>query len=136
MNDVTICDDRYHGLDLLRSLARRCLALDSPVPAPCSGVFFALGVTHALVKNSTALVRWLVELSYPVYLLHLLPAMVISAMLIGAGFGQLPVVAMTIILTFIISVISYYVLIKFTPISWVVNGYRKSWLPLAFLRGR
>jgi glucan biosynthesis protein C len=78
---------------------------------------FALGVTHALVKNSTALVRWLVELSYPVYLLHLLPAMVISAMLIGAGFSQLPVVAMTIILTFIISVISYYVLIKFTPIS-------------------
>jgi peptidoglycan/LPS O-acetylase OafA/YrhL len=97
---------------------------------------FALGVTHALVKNSTALVRWLVALSYPVYLLHLLPAMVISAMLIGAGFSQLPVVAMTIILTFIISVISYYVLIKFTPISWVVNGYRKSWLPLAFLRGR
>lgn len=96
----------------------------------------ALGVTHALVKNSTALVRWLVELSCPVYLLHLLPAMVISAMLIGAGFGQLPVVAMTIILTFIISVIGYYVLIKFTPNSWVVNGCLKSWLQLAFLRGR
>ena len=96
----------------------------------------ALGVTHALMKNSTALVRWLVELSCPVYLLHLLPAMFISAMLIGAGFGQLPVVAMTIILTFIISVIGYYVLIKFTPISWVVNGCLKSWLQLAFLRGR
>ena len=96
----------------------------------------ALGVTHALVKNSPALVRWLVELSCPVYLLHLLPAMVISAMLIGAGFGQLPVVAMTIILTFIISVIGYYVLIKFTPISWVVNDCLKSWLQLAFLRGR
>ena len=96
----------------------------------------ALGVTHALMKNSTALVRWLVELSCPVCLLHLLPAMVISAMLIGAGFGQLPVVAMTIILTFIISVIGYYVLIKSTPISWVVNGCLKSWLQLAFLRGR
>ena len=77
----------------------------------------ALGVTHALVKKSNAPVRRLVELSCPVYLLHLLPAMVISAMLIGASFGQLPVVAMTIILTFIISVIGYYVLIKFTPIS-------------------
>ena len=96
----------------------------------------ALGVTHPLVKNSTALVRWLVELSCPVYLLHLLPAMVISAMLIDAGFGQLQVVAMTIILTFIISVIGYYVLIKFTPISWVVNGCLKSWLQLTFLRGR
>ena len=93
-------------------------------------------MTHALVKNGTALLRWLAELSCPVYLLHILPAMVISAMLIGAGFGQLPVVAMTIILTFIISVIGYYVLIKFTPNSWVVNGCLKSWLQLAFLQGR
>ena len=60
--------------------------------------------------------------------------MLISAMLIGDCFGQLPVVAMTIILTFNISVIGYYVLIKFTPISWVFNGYRKSWLQMAFLR--
>ena len=89
-----------------------------------------------LVKDGAALVRWLVELSYPVYLLHLLPAMVISAMLIGAGFGQLAVVANMIILTFIISVIGYYVLIKFTPLSWVVNGYPHSWLQMAFLRGR
>ena len=93
-------------------------------------------MTHALVKKSNAPVRWLVELSCPVYLLHLLPVMLISAMLIGAGFGQLQVVAMTIILTVIISVIGYYVLIKFTPISWVVNGCLKSWLQLAFLRGR
>ena len=97
---------------------------------------FALRVTHVLVKDGAALVRWLVELSYPVYLLHLLPAMVISAMLIGAGFGQLAVVANTIILTFIISVIGYYVLIKFIPLSWVVNGYPHSWLQMAFLRGR
>ena len=64
--------------------------------------------------------------------------MVISAIFIGSGFGQLPAVAvaMTIILTFIISVIGYYVLIKFTPISWVVNDCLKSWLQLAFLRGR
>ena len=62
--------------------------------------------------------------------------MVIRAMLIGAGFGQLPAVAITIILTFIISVIGYYVLIKITPISWVVDGYRKSWLQIASLRGR
>ena len=62
--------------------------------------------------------------------------MVISAMLIGTGFAQLPVVTMTIILTFIISVIGYYILIKLTPISWVVNGCLKSWQQLAFLWGR
>ena len=36
---MRIHDHRYHGLDLLRSLARRCLALDSPVLAPRFGAF-------------------------------------------------------------------------------------------------
>ena len=76
--------------------------------------FLLLGVTHALVKHSNALVRWLVELSYPVYLVHLLPVMIMSAMLIGKGYGQPAVVAGTVILTFMINVIIHYVLIKFT----------------------
>ncbi len=92
--------------------------------------FLLLGVTHALVRRSNALVRWLVELSYPVYLAHLLPVMVVSAMLIGKGYGQPAVIVGTVILTFLISVIIYYVLIKFTPLSWIINGYHKSWLKL------
>lgn len=92
--------------------------------------FLLLGVTHALVRRGNALVRWLVELSYPVYLAHLLPAMVVSAVLIGKGYGQPAVVVGTIILTFMISVIIYYLVIKFTPLSWIVNGYHKSWLKL------
>ena len=69
--------------------------------------FLLLGVTHALVRRSNALVRWLVELSYPVYLAHLLPVMVVSAMLIGKGYGQPAVIVGTVILTFLISVIIY-----------------------------
>lgn len=93
---------------------------------------FMLGASHALVTHSTALIRWLVELSYPVYILHLVPAMLVSAIMIGQGFGQPIVVLGTIIATFIISVIGYYVLIKFTPLSWIINGYHKSWLKLPF----
>ncbi|ADE39199.1 acyltransferase family protein [Candidatus Puniceispirillum marinum] len=93
---------------------------------------FMLGASHALVTHSTALIRWLVELSYPVYILHLVPAMLVSAILIGQGFSQLMVVSGTIIATFVISMIGYYVLIKFTPLSWIINGYRKSWLKLPF----
>lgn len=91
---------------------------------------FLLGITHAVVKRGNALVRWLVELSYPVYLVHLLPAMIVSAALIGMGYGQPAVVAGTVCATFIISVIVYYLLIKFTPLSWIINGYHKSWLML------
>ena len=91
---------------------------------------FLLGVTHAVVGRGNALVRWLVELSYPIYLVHLLPVMVVSATLIGMGYGQPAVVAATVCATFIISVLVYYLLIKFTPLSWIINGYHKSWLKL------
>jgi len=59
-----------------------------------------------------------------------LPAMVISAILIGQGASQITVVSATVCATFIISVIVYYVLIKFTPLNWIISGYRKSWLRL------
>jgi len=36
----------------------------------------------------------------------------------------------TVCATFIISVIVYYVLIKFTPLNWIISGYQKSWLRL------
>ena len=63
-------------------------------------------------------------------LLHLLPAMIFSALFIGQCFSQLAMAVMTVFLTFIISMIGYYVLIKFTPLSGVVNGCQKSWLQL------
>ena len=63
-------------------------------------------------------------------LLHLLPTMIFSALFIGQCCSQLAMAVMTVFLTFIISMIGYYVLIKFTPLSWVVDGYRKSWLQL------
>jgi hypothetical protein len=50
--------------------------------------------------------------------------------------GCLVVIGMTIILTFIISVIGYYVLIKLTALNWVVNGYRNSWLQRSFIPAR
>jgi glucan biosynthesis protein C len=56
--------------------------------------------------------------------------MLVGAMLIGKGYSQPIVVVGTVILTFLISVVAYYVLIKFTPLSWIVNGYHKSWLKL------
>ena len=89
-----------------------------------------IGVTHTLIKRSITLVKWLVELSYPVYLVHLLPVMVISAILIGQGASQITVVLGTVCATFIISVNVYYILIKFTPINWIISGYQKSWLRL------
>ncbi|MEK9854753.1 MAG: hypothetical protein VW495_08105, partial [Rhodobiaceae bacterium] len=49
-----------------------------------------------------------------------------SAVLIGKGYGQAVVVPGTVRATFIISVIACYMLIKFTPLNWIINGYHKS----------
>ena len=73
-------------------------------------------------------VGWLVTLSFPIYLLHMTPCMLISAILIGMGLSQILVVFGTVIASFLICLLLYYGLIKFTPLSWIILGYKKSWL--------
>ena len=103
---------------------------------------YVLGMYHILVdifsyisiqrllNGRSAIVRWLVELSYPTYIFHLTLAIVISSELIKAGFGQSEVFLLTIPLTFVSCVICYYIFVKFTPLNWLVNGYRKSWFKI------
>lgn len=56
-----------------------------------------------------------------------------SAILIVFGFAQMAIVGVRIILTYIISIIGYYIVINFNLLSWVVNDYGKSSLESAFL---
>jgi len=69
-------------------------------------VFFTLA-THQVMKKSNKLLDWLVTLSFPIYIFHLTPCIVLSAVLIGMGLSQFQVV---------------------TPLSWIILGYKKSWL--------
>ena len=87
-----------------------------------------IGLAHRVLRVDHGLVRWLVELSYPIYLLHLLPAIVIGGMLLHLQWPSLVAVAVNILITFVVCIVLYYGFIKFTPINWLVNGYRKSWL--------
>ena len=82
------------------------------------GVGVAIGIDHG--KN------------VPADVLHDRSDLCIRAVSLGQGFGQPLVVLFTIITTFIISVMAYYVFIKFTPLSWIISGYRNSWLKLPF----
>ena len=87
-----------------------------------------IGLAHRVLRVDHGLVRWLVELSYPIYLLHLLPAIVIGGMLLHLQWSSLVAVAVNILITFVVCIVLYYGFIKFTPVNWLVNGYRKSWL--------
>jgi glucan biosynthesis protein C len=91
------------------------------------GFFFIL-FTHQAMKKSNFVLNWLVTLSFPIYIFHLTPCIILSAFLIGMGLSQIQVLVGTVIGAFIISVVLYYLLIKFTPLSWIILGYKKSWL--------
>jgi len=90
-------------------------------------VFFTLA-THQVMKKSNKLLDWLVTLSFPIYIFHLTPCIVLSAVLIGMGLSQFQVVGGVVLGAFAISVVLYYLLVKFTPLSWIILGYKKSWL--------
>ena len=90
-------------------------------------VFFTLA-THQIMKKSNKLLDWLVTLSFPIYIFHLTPCIVLSAVLIGMGLSQFQVLVGVVFGAFAISVVLYYLLIKFTPLSWIILGYKKSWL--------
>jgi len=96
---------------------------------------FFIGLASKFIQSGSAILRWFVELSYPIYLVHLIPLMMISACLYGTGLNQISIFLLTIIIGFIVSVLLYYIFIKFTPLSWFINGYHKSFLQLSFERG-
>ena len=87
---------------------------------------FFIGLTSKFIASSSAILRWFVELSYPIYIIHIIPIVMMSALFYRAGFSQPIVFVLTIIAGFIVCVVLYYSLIKFTPLNWLINGYSKS----------
>lgn len=87
-----------------------------------------LGLATRMILSRNAILDWLVELSYPIYLFHLLAIIVFSGELFKAGFGQVSVILLSIAFGFVSSVVMYYLFVKFTPINWLINGYHKSYL--------
>ena len=92
-------------------------------------IFFLIGFFDRIVKRSTKFLRFLVEISYPVYLVHLTPAMFFgSIMVLEYELEPLQVFLINIVLTSIASLLIYFIFIKFTPLNWIINGYKKSWI--------
>ena len=121
------------GVDDLKNLAQ--MQFD-PVLVICNSLLigvntilwclFFIGLTSKFIATSSTILRWFVELSYPIYIIHIIPIVMMSALFYRAGFSQPVVFVLTIIAGFIVCVILYYILIKFTPLNWLINGYSKS----------
>ena len=92
-----------------------------------------IGLASKIIQSDSLIIRWFVELSYPIYIIHIIPVTMMSAVFHHAGLNQLSILPLAVITGFIICVILYYVFIKFTPLNWFINGYSKSPLKLKFL---
>lgn len=90
----------------------------------------AIGLAHRLFKVAHPVVNWLVELSYPIYLVHIYITIMVGGLLLHTGWTPIAAIGVNILSTFLICVACYYIFIKFTPLSWIINGYHKSWLKL------
>ena len=95
---------------------------------------FFIAFASKFIKSGSAILSWFVELSYPVYLVHLLPLVIVSTVFYHAGFSQISSFLLTIIIGFTVCVVLYYVFIKFTPLNWLMNGYHKSFFKLKLMR--
>ena len=91
-----------------------------------------IGLASKFIQSDSAIIRWFVELSYPVYIIHIIPITMMSAVFYHAGLSQFNILPFSVITGFIVCVILYYVLIKFTPLNWLINGYSKSPLKIKF----
>jgi glucan biosynthesis protein C len=121
------------GIDDLRNLAQ--MQFD-PIMVICNSLLigvntilwclFFIGLTSKFIVSGSAILRWFVELSYPIYIIHIIPIAMMSALFYRAGLSQPVIFVLTIIAGFIVCVILYYILIKFTPLNWLINGYSES----------
>ncbi len=99
-------------------------------------IIFLISISTRYIRSNHAILKWLVELSYPIYILHLAPVTIISAELYILGLNQISIFTLSILIGFFITVILYYTTIKFTPMNWLVNGYRKSFFKIKYLNDR
>lgn len=86
-----------------------------------------MGLTHWAMRGPSRLVSAIVTLSYPIYLFHLYPQLTISALMVEAGWRQGAIMAVTPLAGLAISLVLYLVLVRYTPLDWLLAGPRKAW---------
>ena len=89
-------------------------------------VLSIMGLAMHKISSSGHLLRWLVRLSYPIYVFHLVFVISVSGTLMFFGFNDWLVVLLGFASGILFPVIIYYAFISWTPLDWVFNGYKNS----------
>jgi len=89
-------------------------------------VLSIIGLAMNKISSSGHLLRWLVKLSYPIYVFHLMFVISVSGTLMFFGINDWIVVLLGFASGILFPVVIYYALISWTPLDWVFNGYKNS----------
>ena len=89
-------------------------------------VLSILGLAMHKISSSGHILRWLVRLSYPIYVFHLVFVISVSGTLMFFGFNDWLVVLLGFASGILFPVIIYYAFISWTPLDWIFNGYKNS----------
>ena len=89
-------------------------------------VLSIMGLGMNQITSSGSTLRWLVKLSYPIYVFHLMFVISVSGTLMFLGVNDLLVVLLGVTSGILGPVIIYYAIVFWTPLDWVFNGYKNS----------
>ena len=89
-------------------------------------VLSIMGLAMHKISSSGHLLRWLVRLSYPIYVFHLMFVISVSGTLMFFGINDWIVVLLGFASGILFPVMIYYAFISWTPLDWVFNGYKNS----------
>ena len=89
-------------------------------------VLSIMGLAMHKISSSSPILRWLVKLSYPIYVFHLMFVISVSGTLMFFGINDWIVVLLGFASGILFPVIIYYSFISWTPLDWVFNGYKNS----------
>jgi len=89
-------------------------------------VLSIMGLAMHKISSSGHILRWLVKLSYPIYVFHLMFVISVSGTLMFFGFNDWLVVLLGFASGILFPVIIYYAFISWTPLDWIFNGYKNS----------
>lgn len=86
-----------------------------------------IGLTHALLNRPNRLVALAVRRTYPVYVVHVPPAIAISIAILSMGLDPTKTVVLGSVLTILLCLALYLLLVSSTPLDWLFGGYTGSW---------
>ena len=90
-------------------------------------IIFFVGFFNKFFHKESKILSTLLEFSYPIYLIHIAPSIIFGIIMYENGFDSLTMILPNIILSGLSSIIFYYIFIRYTPLNWFINGYKKSW---------